>query len=350
MAVPKSILKIIEADHCPLYQPGDMFSLNGSALAFPPGKTTCITLGWGMREAVRFCQKVEGNPEYHFTCSGPEKNCEGLVRMEWKNAPAIPESGGFQEKYEKVRAIIRALSQYPLFTGLNEKQLTELGTFLKFRRFSKGETVMRKGGAGHNLYIITSGRVEVSGESDIHIAYLGKGEVFGEMSLISGEPVAASVRTVEATKLLYIKGKDFLRIVEHYPSVQMYLSRMLAKRLSESNIAMSEELTSGMVGRFTEISPSELFQTLNANQKSGSVEMIFPEGNGRVSFRDGELIRSVFKEKEGPDAFYAILNQHSGQFRFNSDLPAEEKELPFMGDFMWLLMEGIRRQDEENTE
>lgn len=349
MNVPETILKIMETDHCPLYQPGDIFNLRAGALVFPPGKATCIILVADISEAAELCKKVEGNPEYHFTCSGPKKNCEGVIRLEWKSGSVFPESLEIQEKYEKVRAIIRALSQFPMFKGLNEQQLGELGSFLKFRQIPKGEVVVRKGDAGLNLYIITSGRVEVSGESGIHIAYLDKGEVFGEMSLISGEPVTATVRTVEDSRVLYIRGKDFLRILEHYPTVQMYLSRMLAKRLSESNVAMSEELTSGMVGRFSEISPAELFQTLNANQKTGSADMIFPEGNGRVVFRQGELIHAVYEKNKGAEAFYSILNENSGQFRFSSELLPEEKDLPVLGDFMWLLMEGIRKLDEADA-
>ncbi len=346
MKGPETILKIIESNACPLYQTGDIFTLSAGALMFPPGKSTCIILVGDISEAEKMAGKVEGCPCWQFTCTGLKKNCPGIVRIEGKESRGLSESSEFHEKYHKIRAVIKALAQYPMFKGLNENQLGELGSFLKIRQAAKGETIISKGSPGLNLYIITSGRMEVTGEGDMHIAYLGKGEIFGEMSLISGEAAGATVRAVEPAKALYIRGKDFLRILEHYPSVQMYLSRMLAKRLSQSNVAMSQELTSGMVGRLSEMSPSELFQSLNANQKSGSVDLIFSGGKARVCFRDGELVTAVYEGKTGSDAFFEILRQNTGQFKFSSELSPEEKQAPVLGDFMWLLMEGMRKVDE----
>ncbi|MEZ4527521.1 MAG: cyclic nucleotide-binding domain-containing protein [Desulfobacterales bacterium] len=347
MKPPETILKIMESKQCPLYSPGDVFTLSAASLMFPPGKPSCIILVGDISEAAKLSKRTGGNPLCHFTCSGPQKGCPGLVRLEGREGTAFPESLEIQEKYEKIRSIIKALAQYPMFRGLSENQLGELGTFLKFRQAAKGETIIRKGDPGLNLYIILSGKVDVTGEGGVHIAYLGKGEVFGEMSLISGEAVAATVRAMEPAKILYIRGKDFLRILEHYPSVQRYLAQMLARRLSQSNMAMSEELASGMAGRLSDINPSELFQTLNANGKTGAVEFTLSGGKARVGFRDGELIRAVYGPLTGTDAFFEILRQNSGQFRFTSELSPEEKESSPLGDFMWLLMEGIRKIDEE---
>ncbi|MGE0087036.1 MAG: cyclic nucleotide-binding domain-containing protein [Desulfococcaceae bacterium] len=348
MKAPETILKIIESNGCPLYQTGDIFTLSAGSLMFPPGKPTCIILVGDISEASKLAGRLKDSSSWQFTCSGPKKDCPGLIRLEGKESGSQSESSEFHEKYEKIRAIIKALANYPMFKGLNENQLGELGSFLKIRQAAKGETIIRKGTPGLNLYIITSGRVEVTGEGDMHIAYLGKGEVFGEMSLISGDAVAATVRALEPAKILYIRGKDFLRILDHYPSVQMYLSRMLARRLSESNVAMSEELTSGMAGRLSEMSPSELFQTLNANQKTGAADLTFSEGKARVCFREGELVGAVCGTKTGAAAFFEILRQKSGQFKFNSELTPKERDTPPLGDFMWLLMEGIRKIDEND--
>jgi len=349
MNAPEIILKIIESKACPLYQTGDMFTLNAGALMFPPGKATCIILVGDISEAAKLAGRVEGTPAWQFTCTGLKKQCGGFVRLEGKEVRSPSECHGFHEKYEKIRTVIRVLAQYPMFKGLNENQLGELGSFLKFRQACKGEIIIRKGDPGLNLYIIVSGRMEVTDAGDMHIAYLGKGEIFGEMSLISGEAVVATVRAVEPAKILYIRGKDFLRILEHYPSVQMYLSRMLARRLSESNVAIFQELTSGMAGRLSEMAPSELFQSLNVNQKTGAADLIFSEGKARVCFRDGELVGAVYGGKTGTEAFFEILRENTGQFKFSSELSSKEKEAPVLGDFMWLLMEGMRKVDENDV-
>jgi hypothetical protein len=59
------------------------------------------------------------------------------------------------------------------------------------------------------------------------------------------------------------------------------------------------------------------------------------------------MLRVRFGEKEGVDAFFELLREKEGRFKFLPDLSPEDMKLPKMGDFMWLLMEGMRKMDEE---
>lgn len=353
MNIPETFFKIIETNGCPFYKEGDALSLEGRALTLPPGKPACMVLVEDVKEAVKVFEKPDGtfeqkSPTYRFNCNGPKTECTGIIRMEYR-------LGGDQhqmdeEKEEKLRNIIQALSKFPIFAGLDEYQLKSLGVFLKYKQSQKGEVIISKGDPGVNLYIMAGGRVEVVGDDNMRIAYLESGEVFGEMSLISGEPVGATVRVVENAKLLYIRGKDFGKIISQFPSIQMYFARLLARRLKESNLARSREPLSGMMGTLCDIPPSELFQALNVNQKTGGIDMTLTQGNARVAFRGGEMIRATYGEKNGKDAFFEILKARDGRFKFTPALRPEEKESPIIADFMWLLMEGVRKIDEDSEE
>lgn len=67
-----------------------------------------------------------------------------------------------------------------------------------FVKFKAGEVVFRQGYPGDYAYIITDGEVEVYTEehdgSENHLAYLGAGEMFGELALLDDRPRSASVR------------------------------------------------------------------------------------------------------------------------------------------------------------
>ncbi len=65
-------------------------------------------------------------------------------------------------------------------------------------------------------------------------------------------------------------------------------------------------------------------------------------------FREGNLVKAKYSKKEGKEAFFEILKEKDGRFKFSPGLPPEEENTPELGDFMWLLMEGVRRIDEEN--
>ena len=353
MNISNTICKIIEDHQCPLYKLGDVFTISGRSLKVPPGKSVCMVLMTDLSVAIAKHQRLDNENKdqcniYRFICSGPETACTGAMRLEARVKMEDPDLKKTLEKYEKIRSIINVLSQFPIFRGLNENQLKELGTFLKLVNYKKGDIVIKKGTPGLNLYIIASGKIEVIGENDIPIAVLDQGEIFGEMSLISGQPVGATIKVVEPLKLLYIKGKDFGKILESYPSVQIYFARLLATRLAKTNIARTEDFKSGMTGNLCEIPPAELFQSLNVNQKTGTVELTISNKTAVICFRDGELIKAEYDNKQGTEAFFDIIKHTTGRFKFSSEFPEKDKKTPPMGEFMWLLMEGVRKIDEEN--
>lgn len=245
-----------------------------------------------------------------------------------------------------IETIASLLSDFSFFQSLEQSDIKELVSYLKLRKFLNGECIIKKGEPGTRLFIILFGKVEVVGDDGLSIAFLGRGEVFGEMSLLSGDPVGATIKVVDPTTLLYIHGKDFRNVLTQFPSLQMYFARLLARRLAKTNVSRAEELSSGMVGKLSEMPPSELFQALNANQKTGVLTLNLPKGNSSLFFRDGQLVKADYNNKENKEAFYEVLKQREGRFKFTPDLPPELAEAEQIGDFMWLLMEGIRRMDE----
>jgi len=184
------------------------------------------------------------------------------------------------------------------------------------------------------------------GGDEIVIASLGKGEVFGEMSLLSGETVGASIRVVEPVWILFINGRDFRKVLMKFPSLQMYFARLLARRLAQTNVARTEDFALAMSGKLSEIPPAELLQTLNQNQKTGVLNFELSKGPAFVSFREGQLIGVRYSEYKGIEAFFKILKEKDGRFKFKPGLTPEEMNTPELGDFMWLLMEGLNRIDE----
>ncbi|MFP4307196.1 MAG: cyclic nucleotide-binding domain-containing protein [Desulfococcaceae bacterium] len=353
MNIPETILRIVRNRNCPLYDQDDVFTLIGRSLTPPQGKATCMVLVGDIKAdlADADLHGDEAGPIHQFECSGPDTDCVGEIRMEMSRGGEAaqrsrPAEGRKAPRKEKLKAMIGVLAKFEIFKDMNVEELGDLGSYLKFRSLNAGETVVRQGDPGVNLYLIASGRVAVIGEDGVRLAELERGEVFGEMSLISGEPAAATIEVAEPTRLLYIKGRDFGRLLKRYPSLQMYFARLLASRLVQTNTAQAEMLRAGMTGRLEDVAPSELFQAFNVNSKSGALSLSLAFGAGRVAFRDGGLVGAAYDGKTGVDAFFAILAETKGRFSYQPDLTPEEAKAPEIGDFMWLLMEGVRRIDE----
>ena len=127
----------------------------------------------------------------------------------------------------------------------------------------------------------------------------------------------------------------------------MYFTRLLAKRLTDSNKIRSDDYASGMIGKLDEIPPEALFQTLNLNHKTGILTITqLPKGTARFSLRQGGLIKASYAGSKGENAFYEVLREKSGRFKFTPGLPPEDFDIPEIGYFMKLLMEGLQRMDE----
>ena len=112
---------------------------------------------------------------------------------------------------------------------------------------------------------------------------------------------------------------------------------------------MVEEKHDGIVvsGQLSEISPSELMQFFHMHQKTGKLVMDVATGVGRVAFREGAVIGAKYMEYEDKDAFFALLREHHGRFSFVNGIPDALLEVDNIGDFMMILMEGIKMMDED---
>ncbi|MFZ5573121.1 MAG: DUF4388 domain-containing protein [Thermodesulfobacteriota bacterium] len=344
MSEPQTFFTIIREADCPLYRLGEEFLLTGLALSPPMAKPVCIQLA---RDIANLRNADDGGgPKGKggeiFTCSG----CNGSVGIAIHH-PII--QGDRSEQIKTIENIAHILSGFSMFRSLSAHQIRDLVALIRLAQYESGQEILRKGEPGRHLYIILSGRVEVLDENLRNIAVLEKGEVFGEMSLLSGEPVNATIRVTMPTKVLYFHGRDFSKVLHKYPPLQLYLAKLLTRRLARTTNIRLEETTVGMSGSLAETPPPELCQTININQKTGVLLLKLDNGTARISFRDGNIIKASYGEKQDKGAFFEILKANDGHFHFHPGIPAEEKAHPEIGHFMCLLMEGVSRMDEESV-
>jgi len=169
------------------------------------------------------------------------------------------------------------------------------------------------------------------------------------MSLLSGDPVGADIKVVEDVKVIYLQSRSFRKILHKFPPLQLYLARLLSKRLARTNITAVKDADVGLSGKLSETPPPEICQTINLTQKTGILKLYLTHGEAVISFREGNIVRAVYGKKEGIEAFFEILKDTEGRFSFHSDLPADDMKKPELGHFMCLLMEGISKIDEERA-
>jgi len=358
MSFSDAVFKVVHVNECPYYRKGDEFKISGNALLLehnkgnkfistaiidlPIQRRECRTLIGELTKILVEHERVDRIPDRVISCG----ECHGSIKLEHKKGSSIALAEDIKKHSTDVNTIASLLANFSIFQTLSETNLKDLVDILRLKKYNSNEYIIRKGDPGKNLYIILSGLVDVVDEDGHSITKLRNGEVFGEMSLISGDPVGATIRVMEATTVLYIKGQDFLKVLNRFPSLQMYFARLLSRRLAKSNILISKEFSSGMNGTLSQMPPVELFQTLNYNQKTGVLKLSLSRGPASIAFRQGSIVIAEYGRQKGKSAFFTILGEKEGRFHFVPGLDDRQLELPELGMFMEMLMEGLREIDE----
>jgi type IV pilus assembly protein PilB len=166
---------------------------------------------------------------------------------EAKPAPAAASSPPVAPQAEKAATVpeplpprTHYLQKIDLFSALSYEECLLVESKLRRREFPPNMVVVKEGGPGDSMFFINGGSVEVRKKDpntgiEFLLTELKGGACFGEMSLLTGKPRTATVRTLEPTLCSALESSDFEEIIRAHPKVALTLSRVLAQRLEESN-------------------------------------------------------------------------------------------------------------------
>ncbi len=130
---------------------------------------------------------------------------------------------------------INTLAGLALFVDLSRPQLEAVAHTFEDEYFTEGQRVLRQGFSGSNLYII------LSGEAAVHVngtqrATLSRGDFFGEISVLLGEPPAADVVALRPMRCLVLPASDVETFLQTYPRVTYRMLQAEARRVRSANL------------------------------------------------------------------------------------------------------------------
>jgi len=102
--------------------------------------------------------------------------------------------------------------------------------------YENGEAIVRQGEEGDCMYVVQAGEVEVVQEvegSEVRLAVLEGGDVFGEMSLFERQPRSATVRAMGNARVLTVDKRIFLRRVHEDPSLAFRILQKMSQRIRQ---------------------------------------------------------------------------------------------------------------------
>jgi CRP-like cAMP-binding protein len=228
---------------------------------------------------------------------------------------------------------------------LSQGQLLEYGP---------GAVVFRQGDEGDRLYVVKSGVLEVvatpnDGSEPAVIAYLGTGEVLGELALLTGSPRSATVRSPEHAVLFAVEKAVFLDLMDVLPVFSRNLCVVLARRLETTTLKAPRALGKQLQGNLRYFDLATVIQTLIGSHQTGV--LIVSQDKAKLAelfFFHGNIARARYRQLSGDDAVFQLFQSPvEGDFSFTGrEVREEDVQTEISMPAISLLMESVRMSDE----
>jgi len=136
------------------------------------------------------------------------------------------------QNYRK-RALENHLRGVPMFADLSADFIEHLKERVELLRFAPGQVIAEQGDAADSFYLVRIGFVKISENypgGELVLAYLSRGDYFGEIGLLGGGVRTASCTALDHVEVVRVSGDDFRRMVERFPNVRRGLEAVAEER------------------------------------------------------------------------------------------------------------------------
>jgi len=210
-------------------------------------------------------------------------------------------------------------------TSLKLLELKAIGELSQTRHLAAGETIYSPGDPGDAFYIVNRGVVEAvrSGAKGVSDTYLSRGDIFGDVEVLTERPRKYLVRTREPVSLQCFSREDFPELVRRVPSFFQYLSEQLAFRLAQArDITLAQSHCLELSGSLSNFDLVTVYQTIVNSSQTGELR-VSNESSQLISafyFEKGQPRCGQFEHLTGEEAFSQLFlsDDLAGTFSFSS--------------------------------
>lgn len=130
--------------------------------------------------------------------------------------------------------IADAIAGMTLFADLQRPQLVGVASRFEESFFAKGSRILRQGLTGSGFYVILDGEASVVIDG-VERATLSRGEFFGEVSVLLGEPPTADIVATRPLRCIVLAGPAVEGFLVDHPRVMFRMLQAQARRLRSAN-------------------------------------------------------------------------------------------------------------------
>jgi CRP-like cAMP-binding protein len=245
----------------------------------------------------------------------------------------------------RLRAIAKeqdAAFALPFLLQLPSNLIDQLLKHAVRTRYEPGAVLLQPGEIVECLHLVTRGEIEIlQGKAGIGTRVSGEGDPYGELSFMTSQPSAETVRAHTAIEVASVSKSELAEVLRQHPRMSDYLSSLLsrhAKTMKDRATTLSQADFKGTLN----VTPfADLIQLLSSTRKTGVLGFRDKELAGAIYLEDGEAVHAWTDQLQGEAAFFEIAGWKAAKFAFRSIKRKEPKTLKTAT--MTLLLEAMRR-------
>jgi serine/threonine protein phosphatase PrpC len=173
---------------------------------------------------------------------GGHDNITGIVIRVGDDTASTTDQPG---KAVEVSLKLEVLKGMQMFRYLSYKELVRVMNITETADLEADQVVFKEGEQGDAMYVVMSGAVRLS-KAGVAVAELGKGQHFGEMSLVDRSVRSLTATASEPARVAVVKRKDFYDIIKKEPQLAVKLLwsfvQVLGARLRKTTSDLSDAL------------------------------------------------------------------------------------------------------------
>lgn len=141
---------------------------------------------------------------------------------------------------------LRLLKNNSLFEHLTNEQFLQIIQHSPVHAYGTGETIVTENECGDSLFLVVNGHVQILKKTEdgqpIKITELSPGDIFGEMTLFTGEPRSASAKCLSNADVLEVNRETLATLMAQEPSLLQKMGQLIDERKTTLQHLQEEQL------------------------------------------------------------------------------------------------------------
>lgn len=135
---------------------------------------------------------------------------------------------------ENIIDLVLALKNVSIFNNMPDHILADIAAIIKIETISEGETFIRKGELGEEMYIIQSGKAKIH-DGEHTFTTIKENQIVGELAILAPVKRTADVTALSDTTVFVINREYFSDLLAEQFDIVRGVMASLVQRIIESN-------------------------------------------------------------------------------------------------------------------